>query len=152
MSHYVPVVVPDGPDVRKYPVDVPPVLQKMPVDTAPYFLVLTTFPSFLKGIVDSQHVHLQQFLEGVDLEGGFKHEIAQFSPLHRVEESHIPVRRDEVGFVDQYIPQFLEETSLCVFVGHCKFLIQVWFVMVQVLIFLADVFLQLKVLPPLLEN
>ena len=99
MCHNISIVAPDGFYVRKETIDIPSVLEESAVKTSTNFLTLSSLAVLFKLIVESDDIHFEFLVEMVDFEGGFDHEIAELSPFHGVEESHISIRSHKVGLI-----------------------------------------------------
>ena len=97
----VAVVVADDSDVREQGEDVPSIFEEGTIEAACYFLVFAALARFLELVVEGEEVHFEVALEGVDLEGRFYHQVAEFGSFHWVEESHVAVGGVEDGFVDE---------------------------------------------------
>ena len=99
MCHNVSRVTPDGFYIRKEAIDIPSVLEKSTVKASTNFLTLSSLAVLFKLVVEGDDIHFEFLVEMVDFEGGFDHEIAELSPFHGVEESHISIRSHKIGLI-----------------------------------------------------
>ena len=148
VGYHISKVVSDGPDVRKQTKYVPPLHDRgavqPPADLELVFLV----PDLLEILVEGHHVDVEVFVKMVDFEGLFQHQVAQFGSFHGVEELEVAVGSAVVGGVFEGKPQLLEETTFEGFAGEFELLVEDGFIMNFILVFSADIFLELEVQSP----
>ena len=145
VGYHVPIVISYGPDVRKQPEHVPPLHHRGAIQPPAYLEYVILVPNLLEILVEGHHIDVEVFMEVIDFESLLQHQVAQLGSLHGVEELEVAVGSAVVGGVFEDVPQLLEETALQDLAGKFELLVEDGLIKNFVLIFSADIFLELEV-------